>query len=96
MSIGSWMKAGLRQVTCIVRERQLRLYGHMARLPAEDLAHRNFSCRGPSGWTMPRGVLSSMVTSGVVVPVGYWHGGTGVCFGDVETEAEGVPSVFRA
>ena len=29
-------EAGLRQVTCIVRERQLRLYGHVARLPAED------------------------------------------------------------
>ena len=27
-------EAGLRQVTCIVRERQLRLYGHVARLPA--------------------------------------------------------------
>ena len=26
-------EAGLRQVTCIVRERQLRLYGHVARLP---------------------------------------------------------------
>ena len=31
-------EAGLRQVTCIVRERQLRLYGHVARLPAEDPA----------------------------------------------------------
>ena len=39
----------------ICRERQLRLYGHMARLPAEDPAHRIFSCRNPSGWTMPRG-----------------------------------------
>ena len=33
-------EAGLRQVTCIVRERQLRLYGHVARLPAENPAHR--------------------------------------------------------
>ena len=37
-------EAGLRQVTCIVRESQLRLYGHVARLPAEDPAHRILSC----------------------------------------------------
>ena len=48
-------EASLRQVTCIVRERQLRLYGHVARLPAEDPVHRILSCRDPSGWTMPRG-----------------------------------------
>ena len=48
-------EAGLRQVTCIVRERQLRLYGHMARLPAEDPAQRILSCRDPRGWTMPSG-----------------------------------------
>ena len=27
---------GLRQVTCIVRERRLRLYGHVAQGPAEN------------------------------------------------------------
>ena len=32
--------AGLRQVTCIVRERQLRLYERVARLLAADPAHR--------------------------------------------------------
>ena len=37
--------AGLRQVTCTFRERQLRLYGHVARLPAEDPAHWILSCR---------------------------------------------------
>ena len=36
-------EAGLRQVTCIVRERQLRLFGHVARLPAENLAHRTLT-----------------------------------------------------
>ena len=40
-------EAGLRQISCIVRERQ--------RLPAEDPAHQIFSCRNPRGWTMPRG-----------------------------------------
>ena len=42
-------EAGLRQVTCIVRERQLRLYGHVARLPAEDPAHRILFCQDPRG-----------------------------------------------
>ena len=49
------MEAGLRQVTSIVRERQLRLYGHVARLLAEDLVRRIFSCRDPRDWTLPRG-----------------------------------------
>ena len=59
-------EAGLRHVTCIVRERQLRLYGHVARLPTEDPSHRILfvgirgagPCRElamPRGWTLPRG-----------------------------------------
>ena len=48
-------EAGMRQVTSIVRERQLRLYGHVARLPAEDPAHRILYCWDPGGWTMPSG-----------------------------------------
>ena len=39
----------------MTRERQLRLYGHVARLPAEDPVHRIFACRDPRGWSMPRG-----------------------------------------
>ena len=35
--------------------RQLRLYGHVARHPAEDPAHRILFCRDPRGWSMPRG-----------------------------------------
>ena len=35
-------EAGLRQATCIFRERQLRLYWHVERLHAEDPAHRIF------------------------------------------------------
>ena len=48
-------EAGLKQATCIVRERQLRLYGHVARLRAEDPAHRILFCRDPWGWSMQRG-----------------------------------------
>ena len=36
-------EAELRQVTCTVRERQLRLYGCMARQSAEDPAHQILS-----------------------------------------------------
>ena len=50
-------KAGLTQVNCIVRERQLRLYGHMALHSAEDPSHRILLCRDPRGWSMPRGRL---------------------------------------
>ena len=48
-------EAGLKEVTCIVRELQLRLYGHVARLPGKDAAHRILSCQDSRGWTMPRG-----------------------------------------
>ena len=33
-------EAGLKQVTYIDRERQSRLYEHVARLPVEDPVHR--------------------------------------------------------
>ncbi len=44
-----------RPVTSIVRERQLRLYGHVARLPDVDPAHRVLSVRDNPGWRRPRG-----------------------------------------
>ena len=37
-------EAGLKQVTCIDRERYLPRYRRAARLPAEDPAHQIFSC----------------------------------------------------
>ena len=46
---------GLREVTCILRERQLRLYWNVCRLHAEHFARLILSCRGPSGWTLPSG-----------------------------------------
>ena len=44
-----------RSVTSVVRERQLRLYGHVARLPEVDPAHRVVSVRDNPGWRRPRG-----------------------------------------
>ena len=84
--------AGPRQVTCIVRERQLRIFEHVARLPAEDPAHRILFCPDPSGCTMPRGLLQVSGASGGVLSGGFEHGGPGVYLDDGQTEAEGVPS----
>ena len=91
-------EAGLRQITCIVRERQLRLYGHMAQLPAElDFSNRIFLI----GFFLSRseeldhgeGASTGFVfASGGVLSEEYGHDGFGVCLGDGQTEAEGVPS----
>ena len=40
----------MRFVTCIVHERQLRLYGYAARFPDADPAHQILSAREPREW----------------------------------------------
>ena len=45
----------MKHVTCIVRERQLRHFGHVARFPDTDPVHRCLTCTCPTGWTRPRG-----------------------------------------
>ena len=45
----------MRFVTCIVRERQLLLYGHVARFPDADPAHQILSARAPHEWRRPTG-----------------------------------------
>ena len=40
-------------VPCIVRERQLRLYGHAAHFPDADPAHQILSAREPCEWRRP-------------------------------------------
>ncbi|KAG2464180.1 TGFI1 protein, partial [Polypterus senegalus] len=42
-------------MTCIVRERQLRHYGHVAHFPEVDPARKILIVGDPSGWTRPRG-----------------------------------------
>ncbi len=44
-----------RPVTSVVRERQHRLYGHVARLLDVDPAHRVLSVRDNPGWRRPKG-----------------------------------------
>ena len=48
-------KNQMRFVSCIVRERQLQLYGHVARFPDADPAHQILSVREPCGWRRPMG-----------------------------------------
>ena len=45
----------MRFVTRIVCERQLRLYGHVARFPDADPAHQILSAREPCEWRRPMG-----------------------------------------
>ena len=45
----------MRFVTCIVRERQLRLYGHVAHFPNADPAHQILSARESREWRRPMG-----------------------------------------
>ena len=45
----------MRLVTCMVRERQLRLFGHVARFAEADPANRILNARDPRGWVRPVG-----------------------------------------
>ena len=45
----------LRFVTCIVHERQLLLYGHVAGFPDADPAHQILSARESREWRRPMG-----------------------------------------
>ena len=45
----------MRFVTCVVRERQLWLYGHVAHFPDADPAHQILSARESREWRSPMG-----------------------------------------
>ena len=48
-------RAGMSRVTCLIRERQLRFYGHVVRFPMDDPAHRILNAKDPVGWNRRRG-----------------------------------------
>ncbi|KAG0710593.1 putative uncharacterized transposon-derived protein F52C9.6 [Chionoecetes opilio] len=50
-----YREAESRPITCIVRQRQLRLYGHVARYPETDPSHRVVSVGDNPAWRRPRG-----------------------------------------
>ena len=45
----------MRFATCIVRKRQLQLYGHVAHFPDADPAHQILSARESREWRRPMG-----------------------------------------
>ena len=48
-------EAEQRLPTCLVREGQLRLYGHVARFPEADPVRGVVACQPPADWRRPRG-----------------------------------------
>ncbi len=48
-------ETGLRPIACTIRQRQLRLYGHVARFPEVDPAYQAVFERDNPGWKRPRG-----------------------------------------
>ena len=48
-------RAGMSRVTCLIRERQLRFYGHVVRFPMDDPAHRILNAKDPVEWNRRRG-----------------------------------------
>ena len=54
-----WMprETQMRVVTCIIREHQLQLYGHVAHFPDADPAHQILSLREPPEWKRPMNPL---------------------------------------
>ncbi|KAG2455397.1 RPC10 polymerase, partial [Polypterus senegalus] len=54
-NVDSTAESRMRHMTCIMSERQLRHYGHVARLPEGDPAPRTLIVGDPSGWARPMG-----------------------------------------
>ena len=78
-----------RYVTCIVCERQLRLYVHVAHFVDDDPAHQIFSAREPREWRRPMDQTTClMVAAGCSASQGDGDR-PGICLGDGQTEAPG-------
>ena len=48
-------RSGMRTVSCMIRQRRLRTYGHLARFSEDDPAHQILKARDPAGWVRPVG-----------------------------------------
>lgn len=46
---------GMGPVNCTIQDRQLRLYGHIARFPVDNPAHQFVYVRDNSAWRRPMG-----------------------------------------
>ena len=80
----------MRFVTCIVRERQLRLYRHVARFPDADPTHQILSVREPREWRRPRGRSHASWLQQVDQPLMEMGMGLASAW-DGQTEATAVP-----
>ncbi len=48
-------ETGMVNISRLILERQLSMFGHVARLPEGDPVHRILACPDPSGWARKRG-----------------------------------------
>ena len=80
----------MRFVPCIVRERQLRPYGHVARFPDADPAHQILSARKSREWSRPMGRPRASWLQQVIGISRRW-GWARHLPGDGQTEAPDVP-----
>ena len=85
-------EAGLRQVTCMVGVRQMPVYGHVARFPAKDPPTRTILTESMGLEYDESPAMCFVVASNGVLSKEYGCCGPGVCLGDDQTEAGGVPS----
>ena len=56
-------RAGMSRVTCWIRERQLRFYGHVVRFPMDDPAHPILNAKDRVEWNNQRGVPLIVVSA---------------------------------
>ena len=84
----------MRFVTCVVHKHRLRLYGHVARFPDVDPAHQILSVREPREWRGPMGQPRASWLQQVDRHLKEMGIGIrpGICLGDGQMEAPGVPA----
>ena len=87
--LGGCSETQMRFVTCIVHERQLRLYGHVAHFPDADPAHKILLVNEPHEWG---GQQANHVSRGCsrMIGVSMRWGWARHRLGDGQTEAPGV------
>ena len=82
----------MRFVACIVLERQLRLYGHVARFPDADSVHQILSAREPHEWRRLMGQPRASWLQQIDRHLNEMGMGQASALGDGQTEAPGVPA----
>jgi len=81
----------MRFVSCIVRERQLRLSGHLAHFPDADPAYQILSARESREWSRPMGRPSASWLQQVDLHLKEMGIGQASAWGRARWNAPGVP-----